>query len=63
MAEHLFEAGYQVQMKSGGPIMTVVDYNIYGAGEVRKKYLCRWFDAKNELKESTFTEPELRRVD
>jgi hypothetical protein len=26
------------------------------------KYLCRWFDPKNQLQENTFTEPELRLV-
>ena len=49
-----FKAGDQVQLKSGGPTMTVtiVGENQYG----RKKVFCQWFD-KNKLCEAEF-EPD-----
>jgi uncharacterized protein YodC (DUF2158 family) len=60
MAEQKFDEGAVVQLKSGGPKMTVAGfgkYDAYGGGT--EKYLCRWFDEKNKLVEGTFTEAEL----
>lgn len=48
-----FSAGDQVQLKSGGPVMTVVKYGDSGY------VLCRWFDGNTPRSES-FLEPELR---
>jgi uncharacterized protein YodC (DUF2158 family) len=50
-----FQAGDTVQLKSGGPVMTVVEYGKYSVVE---GYKCRWFDDKNNLKEDVFTEAE-----
>jgi uncharacterized protein YodC (DUF2158 family) len=59
MAGDKFQPGDQVQLKSGGPIMTVVEYAEYMDGF---GYMCQWFDAKNELKSSVFKEAVLRTV-
>lgn len=58
MAE-AFKAGDVVRLKSGGPRMTVVNYDLYGMAATEKSYLCRWFDDKNKKSEDTFTEAEL----
>lgn len=42
-----FEDGTRVQLKSGGPIMTVDSYD-----ENTKKYLCEWFKDGKLYKES-----------
>jgi uncharacterized protein YodC (DUF2158 family) len=55
MAEQKFPNGARVGLKSGGPNMTVVDYDTYGLGANTKSYLCKWFDTKGELKEATFS--------
>ena len=60
MADQKFESGAEVQLKSGGPRMTVVDYDVYGMGETEKKYKCQWFDDKNKLTEGYFTEAALK---
>lgn len=60
MAERKFEDGTQVRLKSGGPIMTVVNFGEYGSVQ---KYLCQWFDAKQQLVEDTFIEAALQRMD
>jgi len=51
-----FKPGDQVQLKSGGPVMTVVGDSDTTQGDV----LCRWFDDKNVVQEHTFTDPELK---
>jgi uncharacterized protein YodC (DUF2158 family) len=61
MAEEKFEPGTVVRLKSGGPKMTVVNYGKYGYGS-KEEYKCKWFDDKNQLVESTFTENELEAV-
>ncbi|MDF4005307.1 DUF2158 domain-containing protein [Luteibacter sp. PPL552] len=48
MAEQ-FKPGDRVQLKSGGPIMTVNE--IYDNGRVG----CEWFDSKEQHQERTFT--------
>ncbi|MCB8421762.1 DUF2158 domain-containing protein [Klebsiella variicola subsp. variicola] len=42
-----FEDGTRVQLKSGGPIMTVDSYD-----ENTQKYLCEWFKDGKLYKES-----------
>jgi uncharacterized protein YodC (DUF2158 family) len=59
MADQKFSNVTQVQLNSGGPVMTVSHYGQY-RGEL--KYLCKWFDSKQELKESTFREAEIHAV-
>ena len=61
MAEQKFENGATVKLKSGGPRMTVSGYDKYHQYSDEPQYKCRWFDAKNILTESLFTEPELER--
>ena len=53
-----FKAGDTVKLKSGGPVMTVVEYGSFTMGSV-DGYKCRWFDEKNKLTERVFTEAEL----
>ena len=55
MAEHKIVPGDVVQLKSGGPHMTVnsIDGNIY----------CTWFDDKNNLRTSGFAPETLDWID
>ena len=53
-----FKAGDTVKLKSGGPVMTVVEYGSFTMGSV-DGYKCRWFDEKNKLTEGVFSEDEL----
>ncbi|WP_431021805.1 DUF2158 domain-containing protein [Erwinia rhapontici] len=48
-----FENGQVVQLKSGGPLMTVVEYN-----EEYETYHCQWFE-KSKLEQANFTQPVL----
>lgn len=53
-----FEIGETVQLKSGGPIMTVKGY---GAAQADVQVICQWF--KNEsLKEGEFPEESLEKA-
>ncbi|HLG56846.1 MAG TPA: DUF2158 domain-containing protein [Vicinamibacterales bacterium] len=54
-----FANGSTVRLKSGGPVMTVVGYDVWESYETEKKYKCRWFGPKNQLAEHNFTEAEL----
>lgn len=54
-----FQPGQEVQLRSGGPIMTVVRFAKF---TIKEGYECRWFDDKNKLCSDVFTEPELRAV-
>lgn len=49
-------AGDLVQLKSGGPVMTV-GWVEHGAAH------CNWFDERNELKSASFSVQQLRVVD
>ena len=57
-----FKIGDVVRLKSGGPNMTVTEYDVFDYGGDQKKYLCRWFDEKNKPAELTFREEELELV-
>jgi uncharacterized protein YodC (DUF2158 family) len=62
--EQKFPDGARVKLKSGGPEMTVINYDMYGMAATTKSYLCKWWDEKKqEFKEDTFTEASLQRVD
>lgn len=56
-----FKIGDVVRLKSGGPIMTVVDYATYGY-ESEKTYMCKWFDEKKKLSQERFVEEALQRA-
>jgi uncharacterized protein YodC (DUF2158 family) len=60
MPDKQFQNGAEVQLKSGGPRMTVVGYDEYNLGDPEKTYKCRWFDDKNKLAEDYFTEAALK---
>ena len=56
MAERMFKAGDQVQLQSGGPIMTVENYS----GE--KMVTCIWFEGgKGAKKSDSFVEDTLKK--
>lgn len=46
------KTGDVVELKSGGPAMTVESVDDSGV-------LCRWFDAKNSVQQGRFSEPML----
>lgn len=57
--EQVFEDGAQVQLKSGGPMMTVSSFGNYYS---KWKYSCRWWDVKKqEFKSESFEPHELQR--
>ena len=60
MADQQFENGTEVQLKSGGPRMTVVGYDDYGMAATEKTYKCQWFDDKHKLTEGYFTGAALK---
>ncbi len=51
--EHDFKAGDVVQLKSGGPKMTIKGIGKYGFAATEETALCVWFD-KTTRKEETF---------
>jgi uncharacterized protein YodC (DUF2158 family) len=53
MDESKFAEGDTVQLKSGGPIMTIKGIGSYGPGASRDNALCAWFEART-LKEGVF---------
>jgi uncharacterized protein YodC (DUF2158 family) len=57
-----FKTGDVVRLKSGGPNMTVADYDLYGLGAMEKSYLCTWFDDKHKHNELTFRQEQLELV-
>ena len=54
-SDQKFEKGQPVRLKSGGPIMTI-DYYDYGSP------YCKWFDSKEQLQSSSFSEESLEAV-
>jgi uncharacterized protein YodC (DUF2158 family) len=62
MSEHNFKAGDSVQLKTGGPIMTVesIDEIVY-EGNVQVQ--CAWFDAKHKRQSDYFAPGALRKVE
>jgi uncharacterized protein YodC (DUF2158 family) len=59
--EHKFKIGDVVRLKSGGPNMTVANYDLYGY-DSEKKYLCTWFDDKHKHNETLFWGEQLELV-
>jgi uncharacterized protein YodC (DUF2158 family) len=53
MENHTFAEGDTVQLKSGGPVMTIKGIGKYGMGASRDNALCVWFEGKT-LKEAVF---------
>ena len=52
MAE--IKKGDQVQLKSGGPIMTVQSLDDYSAAGIENGAMCVWFGDKNQPMEKVF---------
>jgi len=46
--EHEFKAGDVVQLKSGGPKMTIGGIGKYGMGATRDSANCLWFEGTNQ---------------
>lgn len=55
MADGNLQAGDRVQLKSGGPVMTL-------DSEAEGSWWCQWFDNKGELKGGTFAPHMLTKV-
>lgn len=51
----MFTVGAIVQLKSGGPVMTVTGSDADGVG-------CLWFDARSTLQSGVFKPQTLKRV-
>jgi|WetSurMetagenome_2_1015567.scaffolds.fasta_scaffold953857_1 uncharacterized protein YodC (DUF2158 family) len=54
-----FKEGDVVELKSGGPPMTIDEVIVDGLQEIM--YKCQWFTAQKHLKHKTFHENQLRR--
>lgn len=50
--------GMTVKLKSGGPLMTVIE-----AKDGSDVWVCRWFDNKQQLQTASFNGHELKEVD
>jgi uncharacterized protein YodC (DUF2158 family) len=59
--EHDFKAGDVVQLKSGGPKMTIKGIGKYGMGTSEDNALCVWFE-KTTKKEEIFELPTLTKA-
>ena len=55
------QKGDVVQLKSGGPKMTVEDVDKYSLGAIKDEALCKWFDGE-VLKEGVFALSSLKKV-
>jgi uncharacterized protein YodC (DUF2158 family) len=53
LTDHIFDAGDVVQLKSGGPTMTVISANERSVG-------CVWFDKNHDMKQETLRPPVLK---
>lgn len=49
MSDERLKVGDVVELKSGGPQMTVENIAKYGMGATRDKALCVWFDGKKRM--------------
>jgi uncharacterized protein YodC (DUF2158 family) len=58
-----FRSGDVVQLKSGGPSMSVKCYVYLLGAEESDMIYCQWFDDKGELKGGEFHENSLAKVD
>jgi uncharacterized protein YodC (DUF2158 family) len=58
-----FQAGDTVQLKSGGPIMTIEKIGKLMSTDVHNSALCTWFGEKNKKETSWFPLPTLKKVD
>ena len=66
-----FNSGDLVQLKSGGPSMTLEEYELHGPacshGETpytaTGRVVCKWFDENKELHTEAFLESILEKVD
>lgn len=57
-----FEDGAQVQLKSGGPVMTVVSYAKHESYSDALAYFCKWWDQSSaSFKTDSFRAHELVR--
>lgn len=54
MALDTFKIGDIVQLKSGGPIMTIHGEHMYGGA------ICQWFNKNEEIKTERFAEESLK---
>jgi len=60
--QHELTVGDVVQLKSGGPRMTIEGIGKFGAGSTHDKAKCVWFDGKRRM-EDFFELPALSKVD
>lgn len=59
-----FNAGDVVQLKSGGPKMTVHQYDTEPMSDnLTSVVLCKWFDNNTNLQKEWFEEDSLERVE
>jgi uncharacterized protein YodC (DUF2158 family) len=56
-----FSEGDVIQLKSGGPLMTIE--NAFEPVAGKQTYRCTWFDGKNELKRAEFKEEALEKYE
>jgi uncharacterized protein YodC (DUF2158 family) len=49
MMEHEFKAGDVVQLKSGGPSMTIKGIDQYGMSSTHDQAKCVWFEGKKQM--------------
>ena len=57
--EHEFKVGDVVQLKSGGPKMTIDTIGKFGMGSTRDKAKCVWFEGTKRM-EALFELPTLK---
>lgn len=61
MAMSIFSIGDVVQLKSGGPLMTVESTGPDTSG--RERVLCVWFDSKESQQKNSFAVESLEKID
>lgn len=62
MAEKKHKIGDQVQLNSGGPYMTVKDYNEEKYTEKERMVDTDWFDQNDNPHKGTYHEDQLKKV-